>query len=73
VQDGNPRGEPWFVDAAPRDYRPAAHGLLVDAGRNALPYGWFSLQAKDFAGHKRVVDGNKDGKAVVDIGAYQRQ
>ncbi|MDX6209649.1 MAG: hypothetical protein QOE24_2040 [Frankiales bacterium] len=73
MPDGNLWGEPSFVDAVQRDYRPAALGLLVDAGRNALPYGWLSLPAKDFAGHKRVVDGNKDGKAVVDIGAYERQ
>jgi hypothetical protein len=73
VPDGKPPGEPSFVNAAQRDDRPAALGLLVDAGRNAIPYGWLSLPAKDFAGHKRVVDGNKDGKAVVDIGAYERQ
>ena len=59
---------PHFVDAAHGNFTPAAGSPLVDAG---VPDP--SLPAADAAGDPRVVDGTHDGRAVVDIGAYERQ
>jgi hypothetical protein len=52
----------------PGGYVPAAGSALVDAGAvdPALP-------DTDLAGNPRVVDGNHDGTATVDIGALERQ
>ena len=47
---------------------PGAQRLLVDAGA-ADP----ALPPTDLAGNLRNIDGNRDGVAVTDIGAYERQ
>lgn len=60
--------DPQFVDPAHGDFSPAAGSPLVDAG--ALEPG---LPTTDVLGNPRVVDGNADGVAAVDIGAYERQ
>ena len=49
-------------------YVPAAGSALVDAGA-ADP----ALPPTDLAGNLRNIDGNRDGVAVTDIGAYERQ
>jgi len=41
----------------------------IDAGKNSAP----NLPAKDRAGKPRIVDGNNDGIATVDLGAYEYQ
>ena len=60
--------DPCFVDAAAGDLHiAAATSPCVDAGDNAAPY----LPETDLAGNPRVINGNWDSAAVVDIGAYE--
>ena len=62
--------DPQFVDAANGDYHLKDTSPCIDAGDNTLvPSG----VATDLDGNQRIVDGNKDGTAVVDIGAYEKQ
>jgi predicted outer membrane repeat protein len=51
------------------NYELAAGSACVDAGTNT-PTG-ITLPERDYAGHRRIMDGNKDGTAIVDIGAYE--
>ncbi|MCA8960313.1 MAG: right-handed parallel beta-helix repeat-containing protein [Planctomycetes bacterium] len=71
---GNLDLDPEFVDAIGPDGSPAtgdenfrltASSPCVDAGSNVAP----ALPALDFEGDERVVDGDADGVAVVDMGA----
>jgi hypothetical protein len=59
--------DPQFVDGVGGNYRPRHGGPAIDAGDNALVYGSF-----DVLGGPRVVDGNRDKVATVDIGAYEQ-
>jgi hypothetical protein len=58
---------PGFVNPAARDYRPAAGSPLIDAGPSS------AIAAVDVIGQPRVVDGNGDGIAMVDLGALEYQ
>jgi hypothetical protein len=60
---------PGFVDETAGDARLTAGSPLVDAGDPALTDG----PATDLAGLPRLRDGNGDGTAVRDIGAYEYQ
>jgi parallel beta-helix repeat protein len=64
---GNISGDPRF--AFPGDTRLLAGSACIDAGLNnpARP-----LPPTDLDGNPRVLDGNGDGTAVVDIGAFER-
>jgi hypothetical protein len=57
---------PGFVNAAGGDYRLAASSPLIDKG---APGG--GAPTLDLAGGTRVLDGNGDGAAVRDMGAYE--
>jgi hypothetical protein len=59
-------GTPTFVGGG--DYTPRPGSILVDAGNPQ-----FVGVGSDLAGNPRVKDGNGDGKAITDIGAYERQ
>lgn len=59
---------PGFVDAAAGDFRLRFDPALVDAGDPAA-----GGPTVDFGGDPRVVDGNGDGTAVRDIGAFEYQ
>lgn len=61
----NATADPVFE---PGTWTPADGSPLVDAGTVRA-----ELDALDLAGAARVSDGNRDGIAVVDIGAYERQ
>jgi len=61
---------PQFVDAANGDYHLQPTSPCIDAGDNSLvPSG----VTTDLDGNQRIVDGDNDGVATVDIGAYEYQ
>jgi hypothetical protein len=64
---GNISADPQFVDPLTRDYRLLAGSAAIDAGSNTAA----GLPSTDFDGHARVIDGNADGLAIVDMGAYE--
>ena len=62
--------DPQFVDAAGGDYHMKPTSPCIDAGNNGyVPSGVH----KDFDGKQRIVDGDNNGTATVDIGAYEYQ
>jgi hypothetical protein len=66
---GNIDANPLFVDPINDDFHLAPGSPAIDAGSNAAGY----LPAYDFEGDARVLDGNNDGYAVVDIGVDETQ
>ncbi|MHC4646359.1 MAG: right-handed parallel beta-helix repeat-containing protein, partial [Planctomycetota bacterium] len=58
---------PGFVDAGAGDFRLTWYSPCIDSGDNGAP----GLPASDLAGNPRVADGDGDGNAVVDMGAYE--
>ncbi|RNM16676.1 hypothetical protein EFL26_03890 [Nocardioides pocheonensis] len=58
--------DPGFVDAAGGDYGLAASSPLIDMGAPGT-----GAPTQDLAGGTRVLDGNGDGAAVRDMGAYE--
>jgi len=73
IQDGwsgeeNINRNPRFVNAANRDYRLRWDSPCIDTGNNdAVP---ISVET-DLEGEPRLVDGDGDGIAIVDMGAYE--
>jgi parallel beta-helix repeat protein len=65
---GNISSDPLFVNSAGGDLHLQAGSPAIDAGDNNSP----NLAPKDFDGSSRVIDGNGDCVASVDIGAYER-
>ncbi len=70
--------DPGFVAADNADLRLTAESPLIDAGEvlldvNPFEAGLQLLASVDFLGVTRIVDGNGDGDARVDIGAYEYQ
>jgi hypothetical protein len=62
--------DPLFVSATGSNLRLQRNSPCIDAGANfAVPIG----VTTDLDGNPRIVDGNGDGNAVVDIGAYEMQ
>jgi hypothetical protein len=51
------------------NYELANGSACIDAGTNT-PAG-ITLPETDYFGHRRILDGNQDGTATVDIGAYE--
>lgn len=68
VSATNRVADPGFQDRTHGNFTPAAGSVLIDAADSTD-----SLPLLDQAGNQRVVDGNGDGIAVADIGAYERQ
>src|SRR5439155_23846670 len=68
TQNGNISGNPSFVNRL-NDFRLRVDSPAIDAGTNSAPL----LPQKDFSGQPRIVDGNDDGTAVIDMGAYEFQ
>src|SRR5205823_1175102 len=65
--NGNLSADPLFVDATNGNFRLALRSPAIDSGTSS----GVSLPADDLDGQPRVQDGNGDGTAVVDIGAYE--
>jgi parallel beta-helix repeat protein len=64
----NISADPMFVDPANDDFRLREGSPCIDAGTNNAP----GLPETDFDGNPRVADGDGDGVARVDIGAFER-
>jgi len=64
---GNRIGDPRFGDLAGADLRLGPGSDAIDRGSNDGAAGLM----RDFAGLPRILDGDGDGVAVVDIGAYE--
>jgi predicted outer membrane repeat protein len=62
--EGNIMVDPRFVDALNGDYHLSPYSVCIEAGSNAAP----NLPDYDFEGDPRILDGNGDGTAVVDMG-----
>ncbi len=68
----NTNNPPGFINASSGNYKLAAGSALIDAG-NPNPLGVPGTPPKDLGGSDRVRDGNCDGFAYSDIGAYEYQ
>ncbi|MGH7303685.1 MAG: right-handed parallel beta-helix repeat-containing protein [Candidatus Rokuibacteriota bacterium] len=66
--NGNVSVDPAFVAPGAGDYRLQIGSPVIDAGNSAAA----DVPATDLDGNPRVVDGNGDTVAVVDLGAYER-
>lgn len=65
--NGNLSVDPMLRDPAGGDLHPVAGSAVVDSGDNSAP----DLPDEDLDGNDRVVDGDGDGTAVVDLGAFE--
>ena len=65
---GNISTDPLFVDPN-GNFHLQSGSPVLDAGSNSAS----GLPSTDFDGSPRIVDGNRDGNAVVDLGAYELQ
>jgi hypothetical protein len=68
TQNGNISANPIFVNVS-ANFRIKAGSPAIDAGTNSAP----NLPQKDLGGKPRIVDGNGDGSAIIDMGAYEFQ
>lgn len=66
-QAGNKDVDPLFVDPEKGDYHLQPDSLCIDKGTNDVP----ELPEKDMDGKPRIIDGDGDGEAVVDMGVYE--
>lgn len=66
---GNISADPVFLNSAAGDYRLNSDSPAIDAGNNTAA----SDLSTDIAGQTRMVDGNSDSTATVDMGAHEYQ
>lgn len=62
--EGNIDADPFFVDPTSGDYHLLLGSPCIDAGNNDAPY----LPAYDFEGDNRILDGDGNVTAIVDMG-----
>jgi hypothetical protein len=65
---GNISADPLFVNSA-SDFHLQPNSPAIDAGTNSAP----NLPQTDYDGKPRIIDGNNDCVATVDMGAYELQ
>ena len=65
--DGNISTNPFFACLPSGDFHLLAGSPCIDAGTNGAP----QLPAVDFDGNPRIMAGNTNNSAVVDMGAYE--
>jgi len=75
---GNINADPSFEDVSSGNLRLKSSSPCIDRGNNYMDYdmltpGFQSLPAADMDGNWRIVDGNSDGNAKVDMGPYEKQ
>jgi len=66
--EGNINADPLFVDAPNGDYHLLPDSPCIDAGTNTPPGG---LPLTDIEGNPRPMNGDGDGVAVADMGAFE--
>jgi parallel beta-helix repeat protein len=66
-QAGNIDDDPLFVDSENDDYHLQPDSPCIDKGTNDAP----ELPDKDKDGKPRIIDGDGDGEAMADMGAYE--
>jgi len=66
---GNISADPQFTNPASGDFHLQTGSPCIDAGTN----GASGMPSTDYAGQPRIRDGNDDGLAVADLGAYEVQ
>lgn len=59
--------DPLFMNAGTGDYHLQTSSPCIDTGDNYAP----DIPAYDFDGYSRIIDGNNDGNAVVDLGPFE--
>ncbi len=57
--------DPGFLNSSADDYRLIADSLCIDTGNNSAP----QIPVSDIEGNPRIIDGDGDGTATVDMGA----
>jgi hypothetical protein len=65
--NGNISTDPLFVDQSNGDYRLLAGSPAIDAGDNFAP----GISLADIDGNGRIADGDSDGTATIDMGAFE--
>jgi hypothetical protein len=65
--NGNIGSDPMFVDAENDDLRLLSGSSCIDAGDNTV----VDTNSIDLDGNQRIIDGDGDGEAIVDMGAYE--
>jgi len=65
VGEGNINSDPLFVDPENSDFHLKKTSPCIDKGSNSAP----GIPNTDFEGDTRIVDGDNDGTATVDMGA----
>src|SRR5262249_15277576 len=65
--NGNISADPMFADLTQGNYHLQKGSPSIDSGDNQAP----NLPDKDLDGNQRILDGDGDGNAIIDMGAYE--